>query len=354
MKIALVAPLQEAVPPKGYGGIEQVLCDLADGLVKRGHDVTLFARAESQTSAKLISLGIDAKQVEQIEDRYIAGYNLSCKVAEMSDQFDIINNHAGWRFLIFAPKMKAPVVNSYHNLFAERFHSLLKLYKEYPYTSISLDQQNKAPKEIEFVRNIYNSIDESKFSFKTDSEDFLFWMARIVIKKGAYEAIQVAKATGKKLVLAGPLVTDRPEEEQYFKEKVEPYIDNKQIFYIGPADHAKKVELYGKALAFLNPIDWDEPFGLVVPEANATGTPVIAFNRGAMSELIVEGKNGFLVKGGDIDSMASRVKEISAMGQEEYRSLRKSSRQHFEENFTIQKMINGYEEAYEKVINRKK
>lgn len=352
MKIALVAPIQESVPPKDYGGIELVLYDLAENLVARGHEVTLFARSESRTSARLISLGIDSRQVELVEDRYIAGYNLACKVAEMSSEFDIINNHAGWRFLIFAPKMKAPVVTSYHNLFSDRFYPLLNLYKEYPYTSISLDQQKKAPKDVKFVQNVYNGINERSFDFVSEPGDYLFWMARIIIKKGADQAIKIAKATGKKLIIAGPTVSDRPEEWSYFKERVEPFVDDKQIFYIGPASFEQKVKLYGGAFAFLNPIDWDEPFGLIVPEANATGTPVISYNKGAMSELIKDGKNGFLVEPGNIDGMIEAVNKLDNLSPQEMLSLRQSCRNHFEENFTVKKMVDGYEEAYQKVISK--
>ena len=350
MKIALVAPLQEVVPPVKYGGIELVIYHLAEGLVKRGHQVTLFARAESKTSAKLVSLNIDSKQVELIEDRYIAGYNLACRVAEMSEEFDVINNHAGWRFLMFAPKLKAPLLNSFHNEFSNRLYPLFELYCEYPWTSISLNQQKSAPKSVKFLKNIYNGIDPEAFDFVEKPKDYLYWMARIVRKKGADQAIKIAKQTGKKLILAGPTVSDRPEEWEYWKTEVEPFIDGEQIKYLGPVNHQQKNELYGNALAFLNPISWEEPFGLVVPESNATGTPVVTYNMGAMNEIVRDGKNGFLIEAGQIDDMIDAIKGLDSLSLKDMMKLRRSCREYFENNFTIDKMVDNYLEAYRELI----
>lgn len=352
MRIAMLAPLQESIPPENYGGIELIIYHLVEGLIKRGHEVTLFARSESKTSAKLVSLGIDKSASELIEDRYISGYLLASELANMSDKFDIIHNHAGWRFIMFAPKMKAPVVTTYHNLFYEKFHPLLSLYKENPYISISIDQQKKAPSDLKFIDNVYNGIDPNSFSFSEQKGDYLYWMARVIEKKGAHIAIQVAKATGKKLILAGPKVDDRPEDTKYFQEMVEPFIDNDQIKYVGPVDHKQKEKLYREALAFLNPIDWDEPFGLVVPESNATGTPIISYKMGAMSELIKDGTNGFAVNPGDVNGFIDAVKKIDQMDSESYTKMRRNSRNFFEENFTVEKMVTGYEEAYKKVLRK--
>ena len=237
-------------------------------------------------------------------------------------------------------------------MFYEKFHPLLKLFKEYPYTTISLDQRKKAPKELKFIANIYNGIDAEKFPFSDKKGSYLFWMGRLIEKKGADIAIKVAKALNKKLIIAGPIIKDRPEDIAYYENKIKPYIDNKQIMYYGPANHKQKTELYLGSLLFLNPVIWDEPFGLVVPEANATGAPVVSFKRGAMAEIMKNGVNGILVESNDIKDMIKAVTTVDDMSDEEYRSLRKSSRNFFESNFTIDQMVSGYEEAYRQIINK--
>jgi glycosyltransferase involved in cell wall biosynthesis len=352
MKIGIVAPLQEIVPPDRYGGTELVVFNLIGELINRGHKVTLFARAESKTPAKLVSLGIDKSQVEVVDDRYINGYLLACEVIKRSSDFDIINNHAGWRFIFFAPKLRAPLLNTNHTLFYDKFHPILKTYSEYPYTSISMDQQKKAPKEIKFVKNIYNGIDKDAFKPSFEKGKYFFWMGRLIEKKGADIAIKVAKKLKKKLIIAGPIVKDRPEDIKYYEKKVKPYINNKDIVYFGPANHKEKTKLYRESLAFLNPIGWDEPFGLVVPESNACGTPVVSFRLGAMNEIMKDGVNGYSVNASDVNQFIAKTEEIIKLSNEEYIKLRKSSRKFFEENFTIDKMVDGYIEAYKKTIGK--
>lgn len=349
MKIGIYSPIQEIVPPPKYGGTELIVSYLVEELVKRGNDVTLFARSESKTQAKLVSLGIDEEVVSVMEDRYIATYELALELAKMSKNFDLIHVHAGWRFLPFVPIIKAPTLMTYHGVFYEKFHPIFSYYNQVGYTSISNDQQQKAPKDLKFLDTVYNGIDIAQYHFIQKPDDYMLWVGRIVEKKGVDLAIQVAQRLDKKLIIAGNFVDDRPEDQEY-RKKIESFIDNDRISYIGPVGGQEKYNLFANAHVFLNPIIWDEPFGLVVPEANAGGTPVVSFNRGAMSEIINDGENGFLCSAGDIDEFTLAVERIYQMSDDHYSSMRRNSRKFVENNFTIKKMVDGYESVYQKVI----
>ncbi len=349
MKIALYSHLLEIVPPPKYGGTELIVYYLAEELTKRGHKVTLFARAESKTSAKLVSLGIKAKNVELTEDLYISFYKLSIELLKRQKEFDIINIHAGFRVLPFSSEIKVPHLMTYHNFFYDQFHSLYAFYKNTPATSISLDQQKKAPKEMNFVGNIYNAIEVEKFPFVEKPKDYLLWVGRIIKNKGPDIAIRVAKKLNKKLIIAGPFVDARPEDVVY-GEKVKKMIDGKQIKWIGPIGGKKKYNTFAQAKAFLNPIRWNEPFGLVVPESNAGGTPILSFARGAMPEIIKDQKTGYLIKPDDINGMVKATQEIYTMPEAKYREMRKQCHKYAKDKFGIKRMVDDYEKVYKKVI----
>ena len=344
MKIAQIAPFEEPVPPKKYGGIERIVYHLTEELVKNGHNVVLFATGDSKTSAKLLSIFPKALRSIKIGQNLKAreAYKLVglAKVIEilLKENFDIIHNHIGWRFLPFIKILKTKVVTTLHgplDIGYQRF-----IYQKFPnsyYISISKNQREPLPK-LNFVGNVYNGIDIRSFPFKEKSGNYLAFLGRMSPEKGPLEAIKIAKKMKMKLVMAAKIdVVDK----EYFSKKIKPLIDNRMIKFIGEVGHKKKVQLLQNAKATLVPINWREPFGLVLTESMACGTPVIAFKRGSVPEVIKDKKTGFIVK--NVDEAVESLKKIDQID-------RRDCRKWVEEKFTSEKMANGYEKIYNKVI----
>ena len=344
MKIAQIAPFEEPVPPKKYGGTERIVYHLTEELVKNGHNVTLFATGDSKTSAKLLSIFPKALRSIKI------GQNLKAREAYkliglakvigilLKENFDIIHNHIGWRFLPFIKILKTKVVTTLHgplDIGYQRF-----IYQKFPnsyYISISKNQREPLPK-LNFVGNVYNGIDIRSFPFKEKSGNYLAFLGRMSPEKGPLEAIKIAKKMKMKLVMAAKI--DLVDKE-YFSKKIEPLIDNRMIKFIGEVGHKKKVQLLQNAKATLVPINWREPFGLVLTESMSCGTPVIAFKRGSVPEIIKDKKTGFIVK--NVDEAVESLKKIDQID-------RRDCRKWVEEKFTSEKMANGYEKIYSKVL----
>lgn len=354
IKIAQVAPIWISVPPKGYGGAELIISLLTDGLVARGHDVTLFASGDSETKAKLFSViekapGLTRQTMSDI------GYNMKhlmqmFAVLENADKFDLIHWHycKDMASIMFAPIIKKPLLITPHNHFGGRnVAEVAEHYKDVKYfSSISNSHRKQFP--FQFIGTVYNGIDVRSFEFNAKPEKYLVWLGRFSKTKGAHDAIKIALELGLSLKIAAP-----KDECEYFNNEIKPYLGKQGIEYVGEVNFEEKNRLLRNALILLNPISWEEPFGLVVPESNSCGTPVVAYNRGAMSEIIKDGINGFCVKPDDVDTMTEKVKAILALPLDKYESLRCSCRQYAEENFTVEKMVDGYEKVYEKILNRK-
>ena len=347
MKIAQIAPFEEPVPPKKYGGTERIVYHLTEELVKNGHNVTLFATGDSKTSAKLLSIFPKALRSIKIGQNLKAreAYKLIglAKVIEilLKENFDIIHNHIGWRFLPFIKILKTKVVTTLHgplDIGYQRF-----IYQKFPnsyYISISKNQREPLPK-LNFVGNVYNGIDITSFPFKEKSGNYLAFLGRMSPEKGPLEAIKIAKKMKMKLIMAAKIdVVDK----EYFSKKIKPLIDNRMIKFIGEIGHKKKVQLLQNAKATLIPINWREPFGLVLTESMACGTPVIAFKRGSVPEVIKDKKTGFIVK--NVDEAVESLKKIDQID-------RRDCRKWVEEKFTSEKMANGYEKIYSKVLKYK-
>lgn len=345
LKIAIVAPVEEQVPPKKYGGTELVVYNLAENLVAMGHDVTVFASGDSMTSAKLVPIYPTATRTLPQCKNYRIRQALTLigagKMAEYIAQgdFDLVHNHIGWWFLPFINLLKIPTVTTFHGfLKAQEESEVYKHYKDLKHVSISMKQREPAPPQINFIANVYNGIEVSKFKFFAEPKDYFAYLARISHEKGTKEAILIAKAAGVKLVIAGKI---DPMDEDYFKNEVEPLVDGEQIKFIGEIGHVDKVELLGNAKAMLAPIQWDEPFGLYFIESMICGTPVIANNRGSVPEIIINGKTGFIVN--DINEAAEKIKVIDRINRED-------CHKHVKENFSAAKMAAEYLAAYEKAI----
>lgn len=344
--------LQESVPPLGENGLEQVVYDLTEELVKMGHEVTLFATADSKTSAKLVPIWPAALSRDQyarvMNSQSMTMWSVAEAFIRHSD-FDIIHNHTG--SLIaghFAGALSTPVVSTIHNPvsydFLEQFPpDYLRYFKEieekhFAYihrVAVSQFQANKLrlPAHV-----IHNGIPlESRDAFSQEAGDYFAFLGYMTPDKGAAEAIQAILQTNERLVIAGSIRGDDPGGKKYFEEKIKPYIDDNRIKFVGVLNHDQKVEFYKKAKATLMPIQWDEPFGLVAIESMASGTPVIAWNRAAMPEIIEDRVSGYLVN--SVEELAERIGEIDKISRLAVRKI-------VEERFSAAEMARKYVDFY--------
>lgn len=348
MKVAIVAPFEESVPPYKYGGTELVVHNLTEQLVKMGHDVTLLASGDSRTDAKLEFIfekslrGIPELFDMKLRDVYkLIGIG---KVVSylVENKFDIIHNHIGWRLLPFENIFGCPVVTTLHGPLDVSYQQ--KVYGEYKqsnYISISINQRKPMP-ELNFVANIYNGIDIDEFKQNYEPKDYFAFLGRMSPEKGPVQAIQVARKAGVKLIMAAKVdVVDK----EYFKKEVEPLIDNDQIKFIGEVSHSEKVEFLGSARGLIAPIQWEEPFGLFFIEAMACGTPVLAIRRGSVPEIVKDNKTGFICD--SVEEIAEKIKRIDEID-------RKSCFKHVKNNFSSEKMAKEYIEAYKKIMEKNK
>ncbi len=349
MKILMLSPAEERVPPRKYGGTELVIYNLVEGLVKRGHQVTLAASGDSITSAKLYPLAEKALRVrfnDQNSDlklreafKYIAVAR-ALKLASSKD-FDIVHNHIGWRILPFSFLMKRPIVTTLHGPLTDHYQkTVYSQFKKANLISISRSQREPAP-DLHYVATVYNGIEIDKFSFDDKPRDYFAFLGRISPEKGLYFAICAAKKAKVRLLIGAKIdLVDR----KFYQNKIKPLIDGKQIEYLGELTHKQKVALLKNARGLINPINWQEPFGLVMTEAMACGTPVIATRRASAPEIIVHNKTGFLVDPKNpIPGIVESIKKIDQIKREDCRGR-------VEEKFTAPHMVEGYEKAYQRVI----
>jgi glycosyltransferase involved in cell wall biosynthesis len=334
MKIAILAPITWRTPPRHYGPWEQVASVLTEALVKNGLDVTLFATGDSITSARLQSvcekpIGEAGGDMKVWECMHIVN------LMEQAGSFDIIHNHFDFLPLTYSKLVPCPVITTIHGFSSEE---IIPVYKKYNAHShyVSISDSDRHP-SLKYVATVYNGLDERQFQLGKGEQGYLLYFGRIHPHKGAYEAIQIAVRSNKKLILCG-LVQD----QIYFDEKVKPFINDTSIIYKGNVGPEQRNILMGNASALLHPICFEEPFGLSVVEAMMCGTPVIAFDRGSMKELIIDGKTGFLVKNteGAID-VVNKLNQID----------RKDCRSHAMDEFSSQTMVRHYIKLYEKIVN---
>jgi glycosyltransferase involved in cell wall biosynthesis len=340
LRIAMLAPPWIPVPPPGYGGIEFVVALLCDALVEHGHYVELFCTPGSSSKAEVHPL-LEAPHPEKIERALFEADHVACAFAEIDSAtregrpFDVLHDHCGYTTLAMADRQATPVVHTVHGPFD---HDTTPFYARHGtkgrLVCISHAQASMAPDQAGSPAVVYNPIDVDSWPVGYRKEDYLLFMARMVKEKGPHRAIRVAQAVGRPLVLAGPVQAGH---ERFFANEVEPHIDGQQIRYVGEVGGVRKQRLFADAFAFLLPIRWPEPFGLVMVESLAAGTPVLAFAHGAAPEIVEQGVNGFLCR--DEHEMADLVEK--AAGIDPMRC-----RQTAAERFAPDQVAVGYEAVY--------
>jgi len=356
MKIALLAPFEESVPPQKYGGTELIVYYLCQ-ILSRKHSVFLLATGDSKTKAKLVPIFPRSIRKERISQdmkiRESLKYVGMAKVLEELKKInpDIIHNHIGWRFLPFAPLLKAPVVTTLHGPLDVPYQQFVYgRFKKSPFVSIS-NSQRKPFRILNYAATVYNGIDIKQFHFNDKPEgDYFAFLGRMSPEKGPIQAIEVTKKAGVKLKMHAKV--DAVDKE-YFEKKIKPLIDGKQIKFPGEIGPKEKSDFLRNAKALLCPIQWEEPFGLFMIEAMACGTPVIAFGRGSVPEIIKNGKTGFICRPHDSDSMVKAIKRIYRMPEKEYLEMRYRCRKSVEEKFTAERMVSEYEKVYRKILKTK-
>jgi len=340
MRIAQVAPPWIPVPPSTYGGTELVISWLCDELVRRGHEVTLFATEDSKTSAKLVPIWPKSLWSAKLKTPHVVFSLLYDKLISLQNEFDIIHDHCEWYTVPFSKFLKPPIITTLHHPLTEE---AIVLYKKFPninYVAVSKNQKKQGP-GINLIKTIYHGLPIEKYEFNPKPEEYLLWLSKIIPQKGVAEAIEIAKIAGQKLIISGIIPS---EYGDYFEYRLKPLIHGKQIQFVGAADFRKKVELFKNAKAFLFPVKRPEPFGLVVIESMACGTPVIAFKEGSMPELIEDQKNGFLVN--SIEEAYQALKKIDQISRE-------YCRDYVKKNFNLKRMVNRYEKLYKKILSKK-
>ena len=335
MRIAVLAPVAWRTPPRHYGPWEQIAFNITEGLVKKGFDVTLFATKDSYTSGHLDGVIEKGYEEDEHSDAKVSECLHISYLMEKANEFDIIHNHFDFLPLTYSSFIKTPMITTIHGFSSPK---IIPVYKKYNAINhyISISNADRSG-ELHYLDTIYHGIEKTAFTFNETPKDYLLYFGRIHPDKGTYDAIQIAKAVNKKLIIAGII-----QDHKYYKEKVEPYTDGEQIIFEGHAGPEKRNELLGNALALLHPIYFNEPFGLSVAEAMFCGTPVIAYNKGSMPELIQHNISGFLV-----NNLHEATDCISML----HKISRKNCSAYAREKFSYNKMIEKYISAYKYVLS---
>ena len=336
MRIAMLAPIAWRTPPRHYGPWERVVSLLTEGLIRKSMDVTLFATSDSLTEAKLHAVCLAGYE----EDPEITPKVWEClhisEVFEQADQFDLIHNHFDFLPLTYSRLVSTPVLTTIHGFSSAK---ILPVYRKYNSTAyyVSISNADRSP-DLDYTATVYHGIDLDNFTFRENPGDYLLFYGRIHHDKGAREAIHIAKKAGLRLIMAG-IIQDR----DYFNQYVKPHLKDPDIDYVGSVGPDQRDKLLGNAAALLHPINFCEPFGLSVVESMACGTPVIAFNRGSMPEIIQDGRNGFLVT--DIKEAVDALEKLDRID-------RRFCRRTVEDRFTAELMVTNYIKVYTRILNR--
>ncbi|MEA2520308.1 MAG: hypothetical protein QOF49_2388 [Chloroflexota bacterium] len=344
MRIAQVAPTYERVPPRTYGGTELIVHLTTEELVARGHEVTLFASGDSQTSASLRSVTPvaqrygDASNGGLVHAEHLHLANAQAAFLAAADgQFDIVHSHAGIEGLVLAATSRTPVVSTMHNPFVAATRSI---WDAYPWAHHAVSAASATTFPTRGARPpILHGIDVESFRFGEHPDgDFVLFLGRFSPAKGAARAIEAATRAGRRLVLAGKI---DPADAAHVEAEIQPAIDGDRVRYVGEVDAATKRSLLARADALLFPIEWDEPFGLVMVESLASGTPVVGFRRASVPEVVEDGRTGYVVD--DLDGMVDAIRRIESID-------RRACRSAAEERFTVRRMVDDIEAMYRAIL----
>ncbi|HXP94537.1 MAG TPA: glycosyltransferase family 4 protein [Candidatus Binatia bacterium] len=334
MRLAVLAPISWPTPPPGYGPWEQIAGDIAEGMSRRGHDVTLFATGNSQTSARLHSVvPVGLNQDRRLDDRVSTALHIS-SLFERAHEFDLIHNNFDWLPLTYALATKAPpMLTTIHGFSSPPILGAYYAAAQRSFYS-SISDSDRDP-GLSYLATTYNGIDPAKFTFVDRPGDYLVVLGRFHPEKGIHLAIEIAKRSGLRLKIAAI-----PQDEEYFKTQIAPHVDGDRIAFVGAVERAARDELLGGALALVHMTTRPERFGLVLIEAMACGTPVLGARMGSIPEVVVDGETGFLCEG--VAQAVARVPDLGSLS-------RSACRAHVEREFTVERMIERYAAVYEKI-----
>ncbi len=337
MRIAQLAPLVESVPPQLYGGTERVIAALTNELVRRGHEVTLFAAGDSQTEAELVAVVPQALRLAGVQDAMPAHLLTLGLLTKQHAQFDVVHSHLDLLALPVGRLLDTPVLHTLHGrLDLPEVRPVFGHFSDAALVSISDNQRRLLP-NWNWQGTVYNGIDLGSYSFHPQPGSYLAFLGRVCPEKGLEEAIQVAELTGIPLKIAAKV---DPTDRDYYESRVEPLLDSSLVEYVGEITEREKDSFLGHALALLFPISWPEPFGLVMVEAMATGTPILTSRCGSVSEIVVDGSTGFVCD--SVAEMALACEQLATMD-------RAACRRCVEERFSAARMTDGYESIYRKL-----
>jgi glycosyltransferase involved in cell wall biosynthesis len=334
-KIAILSPVAWRTPPRRYGAWETVAGNIAEGLEARGWDVTLFATGDSITRARLHSVVAQGYEEDGSIDPKVAEYLHIAEVFEHASEFDLIHSHYDFMALAYTRLVKTPVLTTIHGFSSPQIMPVYEKYRAGNFVSISDADRSPA---LNYLATVYNGIDLALYPPRTRRGESLIFVGRIHPDKGVHLAIQVAKQSGRRLLIAGIL-----QDEAYFRDEVRPHVDDEQICFLGPVNVEQKNELFGEAFALLHLNTIPERFGLVLAEANAAGVPVIAMDLGSCREVIAHGVTGFLVT--SVPEAVKALQQVSALKEHAC-----SSR--VREKFSIATMVEGYERVYAQIFTK--
>lgn len=336
MRIAVLASIAHRLPPTTYGPWEQVASTLAEGLIRRGHDVTLFATADSTTSARLHAVAPAGYEEDPSVDAKVWECLHVASAFERAGEFDVVSNQFDFLPLTYSRLTPTPVVTTIHGFSSERIVPVYAAYDDVAHY-VAISDADRHP-GLRYAATIHHGIDLGAFTPGAGDGGYLVFLGRMHPDKGAHHAVEVARRAGMPLIMAGIV-----QDADYFRERVEPHVDGVRVRFVGAVGPAERDRLLGGATALLHLIDFDEPFGLSVVESLATGTPVIAHARGSMPELVRPGVTGFLVT--DTDAAVDAVRLLPTID-------RRACRHDAETRFTADRMVADYERLFERVVSR--
>jgi len=330
----MLAPISWRTPPRHYGPWERVVSLLTEGLIARGVDVTLFATADSQTSGKLAAVAPRGYSEDATLDAKVYECLHVSNVFERAGEFEIIHNQFDFLPLSYSGLVETPVVTTIHGFSSER---IVPVYEKYNARGfyVAISEADRHPK-LNYAATVYHGIPMNEFELNESPEDYLVFFGRIHPDKGAAEAIEVARRTNHKLILAGII-----QDETYYEQRVKPHLDGNRINYIGSVGGERRNEILGRAKALLHLINFNEPFGLSMAEAMACGTPVIATPRGSVREVVEHNASGFVVD--NVEAACAAVEKIGELS-------RKRVREYVADKFSLERMVDGYIKVYQGVL----